>query len=94
MTTLAAARDALSAAGEVRRAAEGDHARATGHGLAQQAAGISQFVGRVEVKGDFGHFALAVLNKYCNNKPTGRPVAPLAAPLFQAEPAMSKCAQG
>lgn len=29
MTTLAAARDALSAAGEVRRAAEGDHARAT-----------------------------------------------------------------
>lgn len=29
MTTLAAARAALSAAGEVRRAAEGDHARAT-----------------------------------------------------------------
>lgn len=28
MTTLAAARDALSAAGEARRAAEGDHARA------------------------------------------------------------------
>ena len=32
--------------------------------------------------------------KYWNNNPTGRPVEPLAAPPFQAVPAISRCAQG
>jgi hypothetical protein len=30
----------------------------------------------------------------CVSRPTGRPVAPLAAPDFQAVPAMSRCAHG
>src|SRR6185436_11250483 len=33
-------------------------------------------------------------NRYSSSRPTGRPVAPLAAPLFQAVPAMSRCAHG
>src|SRR5690554_808312 len=35
-----------------------------------------------------------LFNKYCTNSDTGRPVAPLAPPDFQAVPAISKCAQG
>src|SRR5450830_26426 len=36
----------------------------------------------------------AWLSRYSSNRPTGRPVAPLALPLFQAVPAMSRWAQG
>src|SRR5690554_3535681 len=35
-----------------------------------------------------------LFNKYCTNSDTGRPVAPLDPPDFQAVPAISKCAQG
>ena len=56
--------------------------------LAHQPTGVGQPVGGVEVKIDTGHARPFFANS--TSRPTGRPVAPLLAPLFQAVPAMSR----
>ena len=52
--------------------------------FAQKPTGVSQLVGRSKMKRNLGHLAAACAIRYSTNKPTGRPVAPLLAPLFQA----------
>src|SRR3990167_334862 len=71
-----------------------DQTCAAPDGLAQQASGVFQLVGCAKMEGHFRHLFSARAIKNSTSSPTGRPVAPFAAPLFQAVPAMSRCAQG
>src|SRR4051794_27129284 len=87
-----------------RRLTGHGHLRACAGSLAQQPAGIAQLVRRVEMELDPGHCAAEALRldlptpaapswrdrRYWNSRPTGRPVAPLFAPLLQAVPAISR----